>query len=261
VNGIPIRNWDGGAYGNVTVRQILVYSLNTGAQWIAGLLGRERFYRYIDLFGFGKPTGIQLNGEAAGSFRKPEDPGWTQLDLATNSYGQSISVTPLQMITAIAALGNHGMLMQPQIIREIRRPSGVERVEPHPVRQVVSPRTADTMLDMMVSVWKQPALERLALDGYTLAAKSGTADIPGPGGYSTGKTYASFAGFGPMPNPRFAILVRIDRPEAIYGGVVAAPVFRAIASELLNYYRVPPANLDIPAPSIPVASGSIDSSR
>jgi cell division protein FtsI/penicillin-binding protein 2 len=245
VSGIPIRNWDGGAYGDVTVRQILVHSLNTGASWIAGRLGPNRFYQYMETFGFGVPTGIKLNGEAAGAFRRPSDPGWTQLDLATNSYGQSISVTPLQMITAIASLGNQGVLMQPQIVREIRSADGVKRIEPRPVRAVVSPRTAETMLSMMASVWNQPSLAAHRIDGYSLAAKSGTADIPAGGGYSTGQTYASFAGFVPMPNPRFAILVRVDRPETTYGGVAAAPVFRAIAAELLTYYQIPPADLRI----------------
>jgi cell division protein FtsI/penicillin-binding protein 2 len=98
------------------------------------------------------------------------------------------------------------------------------------------------MLDMMQSVWNQQSLIPLRLDGYQLAAKSGTADIPAPNGYSTGKTYASFAGFAPMPNPRFAILVRIDRPEGIYGGVAAAPVFRSIVAELMSYYQVPPSD-------------------
>jgi len=96
------------------------------------------------------------------------------------------------------------------------------------------------MLDMMVSAWSQPALAANRIEGYTLAAKSGTADIPGPGGYSSGKTYASYIGFGPLPNPRFIVLVRLDRPEAIYGGAVAAPVFRNVVTELLTYLQIPP---------------------
>ena len=103
VSGVPIRNWDGGAYGDVTIREILVHSLNTGAQWVAGQLGPERFYKYMDAFGFGERTGIKLNGEAPGSFRRATDQGWSPVDLATNAYGQSISVTPLQMITAIVS--------------------------------------------------------------------------------------------------------------------------------------------------------------
>lgn len=240
VNGVPIRNWDGGAYGNVSVRQILVYSLNTGMQWVAGLLGPQRFYDYVHAFGFGEPTAVRLNGEAAGSFRRPTDQGWSRIDLATNSYGQSISVTPLQMITAVAALGNGGVLMRPKLVREIRGSDGPQVVEPEPVRTVVSQRTANTMLDMMVSAWSQPALVANRIEGYTLAAKSGTADIPGPNGYSSGKTYASYIGFGPTPNPRFIVMVRLDRPEAIYGGTVAAPVFRNVVTELLTYFQIPP---------------------
>jgi cell division protein FtsI/penicillin-binding protein 2 len=239
-NGVPIHNWDGGAYGDVTIREILIHSLNTGTQWVASKMGAERYYHYVDLFGFGQPTGVRLNGEAAGAFRHPDDVGWSRADLATNSYGQSISVTPLQMITAVAALGNGGVLMQPQIVREIRRPGGTETVQPKQVRQAVSAQTAATMLDMMESVWDQEAFDQIRPKGYRLAAKSGTADIPGPGGYGTGKTIASFIGFGPIPNPRFVILVRLDEPEAIYGGVVAAPVFRNVAADLLAYYHVPP---------------------
>lgn len=240
VSGHQIRNWDGAAYGNVTVRQILVHSLNTGAQWIAAQVGPDRFYEYVEAFGFGEPTGIKLNGEAPGRFRRPSDAGWSRADLATNSFGQSISVTPLQMITAVSALANQGVLMQPQLVREVRRQDGLQTIQPRPVRSVVSPQTAQTMLDLMVSVWNQPALQAQRLEGYRLAGKSGTADIPGPGGYRTGKTYASFIGFAPIPDPRFAILVRIDQPEALYGGTVAAPVFRSIASELMSSYKVPP---------------------
>jgi cell division protein FtsI/penicillin-binding protein 2 len=95
------------------------------------------------------------------------------------------------------------------------------------------------MLDMMVSAWSQPALQAHRIEGYTLAGKSGTADIPGPGGYKSG-TYASYVGLGPVPNPRFVILVRIDRPDSLYGGVAAAPAFRSVANELLIHMQIPP---------------------
>ncbi len=240
INGVTIHNWDGSARGNVTVREIIRYSLNTGSQWMAGLVGPARFYEYIEAFGFGKPTGVRLNGEAPGQYRKPGDPGWSQLDLATNSFGQSITVTPLQMITAIAALANDGILMQPQLVREIRRPEGTQVVPPAQRRAVVTPETAHTVADVMEFTWTQPALQPHQIPGYRFAAKSGTADIPVAGRYNLSKTYASFVGFGPLPNPRFVILVRIDQPEAMYGGVVAAPVFRAIANELITYLGIPP---------------------
>jgi cell division protein FtsI/penicillin-binding protein 2 len=240
INGIAIKNWDGGAKGNVTVREIIRYSLNTGSQWMAGLVGPARFYEYLESFGFGQPTGVRLNGEAPGQFRRPGEPGWGPLDLATNSFGQSITVTPLQMITAIAALANDGILVQPQLVREIRRPEGTQVMAPVEKRSVVTPETARTVTDIMEFTWTQPALQPHNIPGYRFAGKSGTADIPVAGRYNLSKTYASFVGYGPLPNPRFVVLVRIDQPEAMYGGVVAAPVFHAIASEILSYLAIPP---------------------
>lgn len=241
VDDIPIYNWDHQGYGTVTVRQILMYSLNTGAQWVAAQLGADRFYHYLEAFGFGELTGLPLNGESAGRFRRPGDPIWSRLDLATNSFGQSIAATPLQVAAAIAAFGNNGMRMEPELVRQIRAPGGVRTIEPRAVQQVVSPQTAATMLDLMVSVWTQPALQGIQIPGYLLATKSGTADIPGVGGYNLGKTYASYVAIGPIPNPRFAILVRIDQPVTTWGGTAAAPVIRALAEDLFQYLGIPPS--------------------
>lgn len=243
VDGTPIRNWDGRGYGTVTVRQILQYSLNTGAQWVAHQVGADRFYSYLRAFGFGRETGVPLNGEATGFFRTADDPDWSRTDLATNSYGQSITATPLQVISAIAALGNDGVRMKPQLVREIRGPHGTRTIEPQVAQRVVSPTTARTMLDMMASVWDQPSLQANWLPGYSLAGKSGTADIAGPGGYNSGKTFASFIGLGPMPNPRFAVLVRVDQPETTWGGQAAAPALRYMFEDIFNYLKIPPARV------------------
>lgn len=241
IDGTAIRNWDGRGYGSVTVRQILQYSLNTGAQWVAAQVGPERYYQYLERFGFGRPTGIPLNGEAGGSFRTPNDSDWSRLDLATNAYGQSIAATPVQVLSAVAALGNGGVRMQPRLVREVRGPTGPRALEPPSAERVVSEETARLMLDMMASVWDQPALQIHRIPGHPLAGKSGTADIAGPGGYNLGKTYASFVGLGPVPNPRFAVLVRVDQPETTWGGLAAAPAFRAMFEELFTYHRIPPA--------------------
>ncbi|MBI4214190.1 MAG: hypothetical protein HY534_07780 [Chloroflexi bacterium] len=241
VDGIPIRNWDGRGYGTVSVQQILQYSLNTGAQWIAAQVGSDRLYQYLEAFGFGRPTGILLNGEASGSYRTPRDPDWTRLDLATNAYGQSIAATPLQVLSAVAAFGNGGVRMRPQLVREIRSATGNRTVPPEPVQSVVSEDTAATMLDLMTSVWNQPALRTNWIAGYSIAGKSGTADIAGPGGYNSGKTYASFVGLGPMPSPRFAVLVRVDQPETTWGGLAAAPALSAMFHDIFTYERVPPS--------------------
>jgi cell division protein FtsI/penicillin-binding protein 2 len=240
VDGVPIRNWDGRGYGTVTVRQILQFSLNTGAQWVAGQLGADRFYRYLDAFGFGHPTGIPLNGEAGGFYRTPDDGRWSRTDLATNAYGQSITATPLQVIAAVASLANGGVRMQPRLVAETRGPAGNRANPPRSAQRVVSETTAAAMLDMMQSVWEQPSLQANHIRGYTLAAKSGTADIAGPGGYN-GKTYASFVGLGPMPRPRFAVLARIDQPETTWGGTAAAPVVRQVFESIFNQYKIPPS--------------------
>lgn len=241
IDGVSLRNWDRRANGVITMTQVLVFSSNVGAQYVSGLLGADRFYHYLSAFGFGHPTGISLPGEAAGMVRTPAMPGWTRVDLATNSYGQGIAVTPIQMITAVAAIANDGLLMKPQIVREVRWRDEVRHVHPEPVRQVVSPRTARTLTDMMVAVLDQRAYDAHRIPGYRIAGKTGTADFPTDLGYTSGKTFASLVGFAPAEDPRFVMLVRLDAPEGLYGGVVAAPVFMRIARHVLDYFKVPPA--------------------
>jgi cell division protein FtsI (penicillin-binding protein 3) len=241
IDGVRISNWDHTGHGITSMREVLIYSANVGSSFVSRQLGPDRFYKYVDLFGFGQPTGVGLPGEAEGSYRTPEDPTWKPIDLATNSFGQGVAVTPLQMLAAVSALGNDGVLMRPMLVKELRRGDEVTAVAPDPVRRVVSSRTAETMTDMMVSVWQQPALQVNRIPGYTIAAKTGTADFPGVGGYQLNRTYASQIGFGPAQNPRWSMLVRLDAPEALYGGAVAAPVFKRMAEELFTHLRIPPA--------------------
>jgi len=248
VDGVRISNWDHAGHGLETMREVLINSANVGAAFVSRTLGPDRFYKYFDLFGFGQPTGVGLPGEAAGSYRTPADPGWTNVDLATNSFGQGMSVTPLQMITAISALANDGVMMKPMLVKELRRGDEVTPVEPEAVRRVVSSRTAAQMTDMMISVWKQPAAMQYRIPGYTIASKTGTADTPTAGGYQLNRTYASQIGFGPANNPRWIMLVRIDAPEALYGGAAATPVFKAMAEELFTHLRIPPEE-PVPTPT------------
>jgi cell division protein FtsI/penicillin-binding protein 2 len=248
VDGVRISNWDHNGHGMETMREVLINSANVGAAFVSRTLGPERFYKYFDLFGFGQPTGVGLPGEAEGSYRTPGDPGWTNVDLATNAFGQGVSVTPLQMITAVSALGNDGVMMRPMLVKEVRRGDEVTPVAPEAIRRVVSSRTAAQMLDMMISVWKQPAAMQYRIPGYTLASKTGTADTPTANGYQLNRTYASQVGFGPANNPRWVMLVRIDAPEALYGGAAAAPVFKRLAEELFTYLRIPPAE-PVPTPT------------
>jgi len=240
VDGVRIRNWDFGAHGQESMTQVLVNSCNIGASWVSNLLGPERFYRYVDAFGFGKPTGISLMGESPGRYRTPKDPGWTKIDLATNSFGQGIAVTPIQMISAVAAIANDGVLMKPMIVRAFRQGDSLRETPPVQVTRVISSQTAKTLTDMMIHVVEDNSLKLSVVPGYKIAGKTGTADLPTQAGYTSGVTYASQVGFAPAGDPKWAMLVRIDGPEKIYGGQVAAPLFKKIAEQLFTYMKIAP---------------------
>jgi cell division protein FtsI/penicillin-binding protein 2 len=243
VNGVAIHNWDGAANGRITMTQVLIKSSNVATQWVAGLLGPDRFYRHVKTYGFGELTGIRLPGEVPGTVRTNASEGWTRVDLATNGYGQGIAVTPIQMLSAVASFANEGVTVRPHLVREIRGPDGVETNQPEPIRQVISPETAHTMIRMMTDVGRQDAYDASRVPGYDFALKTGTADTPTGNGYDLARTYASTVSLFPADNPRFAVLVRLDSPEALYGGVVAVPVLFQLGREMLTYYRIPPTTL------------------
>jgi cell division protein FtsI/penicillin-binding protein 2 len=242
VDGVAIHNWDGAANGQITMTQVLIKSSNVGTQWVSGLLGADRFYHYLDSFGFGKRTGIRLPGEVQGTVRTNQTENWTRVDLATNSYGQGVAVTPLQMLSAIASLAHDGVLMKPQFVREVRGPDGTQVIEPEMVGQTVSPKTARTVIQMMEEVAQQESLRQHRIPGFRVALKTGTADTPTNLGYNLDLTFASVVSLLPADDPRFAVLIRLDGPEALYGGVVAAPVLKQLGQELFTYYRIPPSD-------------------
>lgn len=203
--------------------------------------GKEVFYRYLQGFGFGKKTGIELPGEATGILVGKERA--QEIDLATMSIGQANAVTPLQLITAFAAMANEGKLMKPQIVKEIRNKEGelIRTIEPEVVRQVISPETARQVMSILESVVSQGTGKNAYVEGYRVGGKTGTAQkiIPG-GGYSTSEYIGSFLGVAPVNNPRIVCLVVVDSPEGIYyGGQVAAPAFRNIIRDTLRYLQVP----------------------
>jgi cell division protein FtsI/penicillin-binding protein 2 len=242
IDGVRIRNWDLGSHGRETMTQVLINSCNIGAQYVAGLLGTERYYRYLDAFGFGSITGVGLPGESSGRFRTPKEAEWTRVDLATNSYGQGIAVTPLQMITAVAAIANDGVLPKPMLVKGFRQGDSQREIAPVQVRRVLSSQTAKTITEMMVHVVEDNSLKMSVVPGYKIAGKTGTADLPTSSGYTSGVTYASQVGFAPVEDPKFVMLVRIDGPEKQYGGLVASPVFKKITEQLFDYLRIPPSD-------------------
>lgn len=241
VGGAVIRNWNGAANGTSTMTQVLIHSSNVGMTWVSGVVGPDRLYDYYQRYGIGQPTGLRLPGEVSGSLRTNKDEGWTRVDQATNAYGQGVAVTPIQLLRAISTFANDGQLIQPRLVRAVRGPSGERELPPVVERQVISPTTARTLLQMMVAVHEQPDLKPYRVPGYHIAAKTGTADTPTNVGYNTALTVGSLVALFPAEQPRFAVLIRLDGPEKLYGGVVAAPVLKDLAQELLTHYRVPPS--------------------
>lgn len=236
-----IRNWDYSVNGTTTVTQILQRSLNTGAVWLAQTVGADSFYRYVRDFGIGQSTGVGLGGDPEGLVRTNQDPYWSEVDLATNSFGQGIAASPLQVITAVASLVNGGELMRPYVLQEMETPDGPRRFEPVVVRQVVREETANTVADMMNQVVEGVPGHLAAVKGYHVGGKTGT---------TTGATLAdgtvqdgniaSFIGFAPAEDPRIIVLVKLDFREDKLGGTVSAPVFSALAPSILAYLGVRP---------------------
>lgn len=235
-----IRNSDKQGHGVQTMTGVLEKSLNTGVVYIVQKLGKTLFNKYLNSFGFTQPTGVELEGEVAAHIKDIH--GWGEIDLATMSFGQGIAVTPIQLVAAMGSIANAGKLMQPHIIDSIQYPSGAVAIEPTVVGQPIKPTTAELVTAMLVSVVERGHGQRAGVPGYYIAGKTGTAQIPAPnGGYEARDTIGTFLGFGPVENPRFVMLTRIDRPKDVqYAESSAAPLFGDIAKFLLDYYRIPP---------------------
>jgi cell division protein FtsI/penicillin-binding protein 2 len=244
VDTLTIRNWDYSINGDQSVTQILSKSLNTGAAYLSGLAGQEQFYAYVDRFGFGKQPGSGLGGEVAGQLRTPaNDPdNWREVDMATNSFGQGLSATPLQVVMSAAAIANDGLMMKPQIIKEKAYPGHSETVAPEAGPQVIKPETARTLKEMMGVVVEGIAPTLLDVDGYRVGGKTGTANLTVPGGgYKPDAYISSFLGIAPLDDPVLAVLVKIDEPQGTpWGTVVAAPAFDHIIEAALPYLKIPP---------------------
>lgn len=243
VSGRRIQNWSGDAYGNVTFTDIIKESINTGFVQIGMRLGAYKMTEYAKAFGFGKATGIELPGEEEGLLFEPKD--MRDSDIATMAIGQSIAVTPLQLVRAVGAIANGGVLLKPHIIKAIRDVDGSldREVPPEPLRQVISPESASTLAGMMEKVVSEGGGMKAAVKGYHFAGKTGTAEkLKDSGsGYSAGRYIASFVGFGPVEDPEVVILVVLDDPNGVYyGGQIAAPVAGDILGKIMRYLNIRP---------------------
>lgn len=228
--------------GWVSLSQVIQKSSNIGAAKIGMILGEQRLHRYLQSFGFGQRTEIDLPGEGVGLIQNPN--AWGRRSVASISMGQEIGVTPIQLVSAVAALGNGGVLMKPYVVSEIRDAEGhlLKRVVPQVRRRVVSPETARTVTQILEGVVTHGTGVKAAIPGFRVAGKTGTAQQIDrkTHRYSSSRFVASFAGYVPAHRPRLAMIVLIDEPhdKNASGGSVAAPVFSSIGEQVLSYLGV-----------------------
>jgi cell division protein FtsI/penicillin-binding protein 2 len=244
VSDRTINNSDKIAHGVQTMTQVLEKSLNTGVVFVVQKLGKNLFRKYLDAFGFLKPTGVEVAGEVSAHVKELKN--WSDVDLATMSFGQGIAITPIQMLAAVGAIANGGKLVQPHLVDRILYPSGAVAIGPDVKGQPITSQTAQLLSAMMVGVVERGHGKKAGVPGYYIAGKTGTAQIPNPktGGYiaeGVGSTIGTFVGFGPVENPRFVMIARIDRPkDVVFAESSAAPLFGSVAKFLLDYWRIPP---------------------
>ena len=232
--------------GVLTAAEVFKYSSNIGTVKIARRIGKETLARMIARLGFGRPTGVGLPGERRGTVRPVAR--WGEIELATQAFGQCLTVTPLQMVTAYAAIASGGMYHPPRLATRLVSPDGRSEPVPQPAEarppaRVLSESTARTMLSIMQGVTEDGTAKLAAIPGYPVAGKTGTAQKVSNGRYDPSKYLAAFVGIVPADNPRVVIAVMVDEPHGVhYGGVVAAPAFKEIAEATLRYLGVPPSN-------------------
>ena len=246
VSGKRIQNWNNSSFGTVTFADVVKQSLNTCFALVGLDLGADKLVEYAKKFGFGEYTGIELPGEEAGLIYNPDE--MVASDVATMAIGQSVAVTPLQLVTAFSAIANDGILLKPHIVKNIKNANGTIYSETHveEVRRSLESASDKTLVGLLEQVVAAGGGRKAAVRGYRIAGKTGTAQKVNEygTGYSEGKYIASFCGFGPVEAPQVALLVMIDEPygQSFYGGQIAAPVAGRIFSQVFRYMRVEPTD-------------------
>jgi cell division protein FtsI/penicillin-binding protein 2 len=240
IGGRRLNNAQGKAYGTTTVTQILERSANAGAVFVASKLGQDPLYQYLRAFGFGDATGVDLAAEASGAVRPLAE--WYPVDVGTIAFGQGIAVTPLQLAMAYATIANGGTLYRPYVVAATRDADGEHRTAPAVVRSPITPDTADTLRTMLVSTVDRGIAHGASVAGYSVAGKTGTAQIPSSDGRYVDDAYiSSFAGFAPASDPRFVTTIVLERPQTkLLGTLTAMDAFHSLAIDVLRNARVQP---------------------
>lgn len=239
IGGFTIRNFNQKSFGTQSMTQVLEKSLNTGAIFVQRKLGESNFLNYVEKFGFGKKTGIDLFSEASGDVRNLYSR--RPVNFATASFGQGIAVTSIQLINAYSAIANGGRLMRPYVVARIQYPDGSQDItQPEVLGRPITEQTSQILKNMLVSVVEH-GFDKAKIERYDVAGKTGTAQIPDPSGGYLEEFIHDFVGFAPAYQPRFTVLLKLDQPKGIrFSSDSLPPVFSKIMTFLLHYYGVPP---------------------
>lgn len=243
VGDVTLHNWNMLGNGWETMTQVLQHSANVGASFVSSRLGAARFYKYVKRFGIGKPTGIDLSNEEAGILPLPGQKNWTIVNQYTNSFGQGLATTPMQMIRAVDTVANGGVMMKPQVVRQIIYDGHVVNHPPVSQGRVISAQSAHTLTDMLLHSAIDGEASLALIKGYNIAAKTGTANVASSlGGYLSNDTIASTVAYAPAFHPRFAAIVILNHPrDQPWGSMTAAPVIHDLFQDLFMYYHIPPS--------------------
>ena len=241
VGGLKIYNWDRSAWGPQTMLGCMQHSLNVCLSWVALQVGADNFYSYLKAFGIGRRTNIDLAGESLWPLAVPGDGNWYESSLATNSFGQGLSTTPVQLVTAVGAIANDGVMMAPHVLLGFVENGKQYNTNPQVVGTPIKKETAQILTGMLTISLEEEASDAL-VEGYRVAGKTGTAEIAIPGkGYVTNMTNASFIGWGPSDDPKFVVYIWLEEPKtAPWGSVVAAPIFSQVVEKLVVLMDIPP---------------------
>lgn len=244
INDYSIKTWNDKYFPNTDMIDVIIHSDNTGMVFVSKKMGLDRMLNMLNEFGIGQETGIDLQGEFVPQLKPRND--WYPIDVATASFGQGISVTPIELLSAFSTIANKGIRMQPHIVSKIESYDGKNiPIEPKEAGHPISEKTAKIMTEILVDAVNKGEANFARIKGYRIAGKTGTASIPVNGHYDPSKTIASFIGFAPADDPKFIMLVIFNRPTtSIYGAETAAPVFFSIAKDILDYYKIPPSGDD-----------------
>ncbi len=241
VDKYEIDTWNKEYHPDSTMKDVIVNSDNVGMVFVGNKLGADKLYDYLDKFGLGKSTGIDLQGEVSVALRKKGS--WNVVDLATTTFGQGIAITPIQMLRAIGVIANGGRIVKPEVVRQIKSGEWTSDIKPKIGEQVISKEAASDITQMMVAAVKAGEAKWAAPPGFKVAGKTGTAQIPIAGHYDPTKTIASFVGFAPADDPKFVMLVTLRQPSSsIWGSETAAPLWFNIAKDLFPYLGIQPEN-------------------